>query len=346
MLIRCQETFLFTRVFFSHTIHSSNHIQASQSGLESAKQILQDHSKQNKRRKANQPLASRDGTTFSTYAILSTLLAKKPSSYFNQPDGDDTPWLRTAARAAMSLQFHGILETAGRESTSAKIQHASLPKFGTTISHWDDEETCTSKRKESLSNHQQASVEGDFEAGVIRVDEEDTGDYDLLPSPGPSEEHHVLNATNTGSADNDKATTPTQTRFVYGTSNTNNDPPTMIYESHTADAVTLGSVKVDSDIDKLKGIIKSVDHNLRKLHQSSMTIEAAQCKRNTLHLDLLKDVDSFGDSRGGVISQRSLVGGVAALENSNALLERSIRNISDGELHILFWFIAILHGCS
>jgi hypothetical protein len=43
----------------------------------------------------------------------------------------------------------------------------------------------------------------------------------------------------------------------------------------------------------------------------------------------LKDIDSFGDSRGGVISQRSLVAGVAALGDSNASLEKSNVGISD-----------------
>ncbi|KAL3795246.1 hypothetical protein HJC23_008331 [Cyclotella cryptica] len=302
---------------------------ASQSGLECAKQILQDHVKQKKRRRTNQSLSTAIGNTSSAYAILSTLLAKNASSYFNTSDGDDAPWIRTAARAAMSLQFHGILETAGHESTSAKIQHASLPKFGVSSSNWDDDESDNAPGAQKLNHEERQSVEGDFEAGVISIESEllsaeGIGGYDLLPSPGPSEEHHVLNATNVRSVSGES-----RSRYVYGTSSASQKSPTIIYESHTADAVTLGTVKVDSDIDKLKGIIESVDRILKRLHHSSTVIEATQSTRNALQIDLLKDIDSFGDSRGGVISQRSLVNGVGALGNSYVSLEKGSRIISD-----------------
>ncbi|KAL7487911.1 hypothetical protein ACHAW6_013491 [Cyclotella cf. meneghiniana] len=308
---------------------------ASQTGLECAKQILQDHAKQKKRRRTNQSLSSADGSTSSFYAILSTLLAKNASSYFNLSDGDDAPWIRTAARAAMSLQFHGILETAGHESTSAKIQHASLPKFGVSSSNWDDDESDNARGAQRLNHQERESVEGDFEAGVISIESEllsaeGIGGYDLLPSPGPSEEHHVLNATNVLSVPGEGGLhSLSRSRYVYGTSNARQESPTTMYESHTADAVTLGSVKVDSDIDKLKGIIKSVDRILKRLHHSSMIIEATQSTKNALQIDLLKDIDSFGDSRGGVINQRSLVNGVAALGNSYVLLNKGSRIISD-----------------
>ena len=148
----------------------------------------------------------------------------------------------------------------------------------------------------------------------------------------PSEEHHVLNATNVLSVPGEGGLhSLSRSRYVYGTSNARQESPTTMYECHTADAVTLGSVKVDSDIDKLKGIIKSVDRILRRLHHSSMIIEATQSTKNALQIDLLKDIDSFGDSRGGVINQRSLVNGVAALGNSYVSLNKGSRIISDGK---------------
>lgn len=312
--------------------------QASQSGLECSKQILQDYAKQKKRSRSTQSFAA-SGSASSALAILSTLLAKKPSSYFNLSDGDDSPWLRTAARTAMSLQFHGILETTGHESTSAKIQHASLPKFG--VSAWDEEESENAKGLDKPKRTQHVSTDGDFEEGVIRIESELAGEddiegYDLLPSPGPSEEHHVLNATNNvHSASEQGCPSPARVRFVYGASNNpSSDSPEMLYEN-AREAVNLGSVKVDSDIDKLKSIIKSVDHILKRLYKSSMIIQSAQTTRNALQLDLLKDIDSFGDSRGGVINQRSLVDGVAALSSSNATIDMSNGNITDGKIFSL-----------
>ena len=310
------EIIILRHQFVSH-IHtlSIDIMKASQSGLECSKQILNEYAKQKKRRRVNHPSCFTHRSKSSAYAILSTLLSKKFS------DDNDTPWLRIAARTAMALQFHGILETTGHESTSARIQHASLPKFGRSSGSWDEGETD--------KKNQQESAEGDFEADVICVEseligEDDAEGYDLLPSPGPSEEHHVLNATNDiRSVLKGRTYSPPPTRCVYSVATTSDSPRT--------NALILGSVKVDSDIDKLKGIIKSVDNILKRLHKSSTIIEAAQTTRNALRLDLLKDIDSFGDSRGGVISQRSLVDGVAALGRSNTVTKLSNQNVSDGK---------------
>lgn len=301
-------------------LHLIDVMQASQSGLKCSKQILNEHAKQKKRRRTNHPSCSTQGGKSSAYAILSTLLAK------NYPGDDDTPWLRIAARTAMALQFHGILETTGHESTSARIQHASLPKFGISSNSWDEGETGNISANEV---NQQESATGDFESEVICIKselngEDDAEGYSLLPSPGPSEEHHVLNATdNIRFVSKGSTHSPPPTRCVYGVATASGSPRT--------NDLVLGSVKVDSDIDKLKSIIKSMDNILKRLHKSSMIIESAQTTRNALRLDLLKDIDSFGDSRGGVISQRSLVDGVAALWRSNTVTKSSNHNVSDGK---------------
>ena len=328
------------KFFDSHIINLFLFVfkKASQSGLECSKQILNDQMKQRKRIKANQSLVSNNSNTrLSAYAILSTLLANKPSSYFHLSGSDDTPWLRIAARTAMSLQFHGILETTGHESTSAKIQHASLPRFGVSAGNWDEDESINDQNGATLSNHHQESLEGDFESGVVCIESELVGEdgiegYDLLPSPGPSEEHHVLNATNNSpfiSVENSPL--PPRVRFVYDTSSDTGNSAQMPSGILTSDAATLGPVKVDGDIDKLKNIIKSMDLILRRLHKSSISIELAQAARNELQLNLLKDIDSFGQSHVSVISQRSLVNGAAALDRSNTALRLSNESMSDGK---------------
>lgn len=306
-------------------------LRASQTGLESAKQTLQDHAKQKKRQRSNIIAdSSRDGP-HSAASIFSALVSKTSTSLLRLQDDDDTPWIRAAAHVAMALQFHGILETTGHETTSAKIQHASLPKFcNRPAGSWDEEEPGSDKRAGGSKLSQRAGSDSPrseaFEAGVVNVEsdlvnEEDLGGYDMLPSPGPSEEHRVLNAgsTDTGSA----RLSPTRSRFVYETTT---EQLGGIHERRDA---VLGSIRVESDIDKLRGIVRSIDHTLGKLHKSSVSILSAQDARNTIQLGLLRDIDSWGDNGAEVISQRALVSGVAALEKYSADIEESNRAMSD-----------------
>eukprot|EP00985_Skeletonema_marinoi_P027577 scaffold22893_cov73-Skeletonema_marinoi.AAC.1 len=87
-----------------------------------------------------QDSVSPEGKLSSASTIYNALVRKRSSSFAVFHDDDDTPWLRAAAQVAMALQFHGILETTGYESTSAKIQHASLPKFNNAKNSWDEED--------------------------------------------------------------------------------------------------------------------------------------------------------------------------------------------------------------
>jgi len=315
---------------------------ASQSGLESAKQTLHDYSNHRKKIQKSSLVAdtTRGGVHHPTAAsIFSVLVSKTPASLLHLQYDDETPWLRSAAQVAMALQFHGILETTGHESTSARIQHASLPKFCNHYTKsWDDEETTghdkaakhgkTSQRSGS-SDSDSPRNEANFEMGVVNidselVDEEDLGGYDMLPSPGPSEEHRVLNAgsglrSNVGYSKSQ----PSRSRFAYETSSEQAD---KIYDRKDS---VLGSIRVENDIDKLRDIVRSINHTLRKLHQSSISIRSAQDKKNMIQLSLLRDVDSWVDGGGEVISQRALVEGVAALETFSADIEESNSSMTD-----------------
>ncbi|KAL7536321.1 hypothetical protein ACHAXR_007082 [Thalassiosira sp. AJA248-18] len=312
-------------------------LQASQSGLESAKQTLHDHTKHKKRQRSNLIATTLRGGPHSASSIFSVLVSKTTASLSRLQDDDDTPWLRAAAQVAMSLQFHGILETTGHESTSAKIQHASLPKFRNHPGcSWDDEEpgndegTNSGKTSQRIGSSDSDSPRSEtFETGVINVesgllDEEDLGGYDMLPSPGPSEEHRVLNA---GSAVRGKIgsskSQPTKSRFIYETAAEQFDG------MHNRKEAVLGSIRVDSDIDKLRDIIRSINRTLGQLYQSSLSIQLAHGARNAIQLDLLRAVDSWGDSGGEVISQRALVGGVAELEAFSSATEDNNKAMAD-----------------
>lgn len=314
-------------------------LQASQSGLESAKQTLEDHARNKRRQRSN--LASAPSSVndpHSAASIFTTLISKTPSSLLRFSDNSDQPWLRSAARVAMALQFHGILETTGYESTSAKIQHASLPKFRSRPGgSWDEEDANHSKRTESSESDSPKS-ETNFEAGVINVEselaaEEDLGGYDMLPSPGPSDEHRVLNAGRTvKNEEGSSSSEPNKSRYVYDMTSEQGAA------SKKKDSV-LGPIRVENDVDKLRGIIRSINHTLGKLHRSSAVIRSAQKERNFILLDLLRDVDTWGEGGGEIISQRALVNGVASLETCATAIEKSNTALTDGKLEFsLFLF--------
>jgi len=314
-------------------------LKASQSGLESTKQILQDRTKHKKRSRTSAVAATSGEGLHSAASVFSSLISKTSNSILRLQEDDDTPWLRAAAHVAMSLQFHGILETTGHETASAKIQHASLPKFRNhPAGSWDEEEPRKDgQKRNSKSSHNLGSPESDspksdtnFEAGVINVeselaDEQELGGFDMLPSPGPSEEHCVLNA---GSAVSVKVgpskSHPNRSKFVYEIT------PEQPGGAHDRKDVVLGSIRVENEIDKLRDIILSINHTLGKLYQSSSSIRSAQDARNAIQLSLLRDVDCWGDSGDELISQRALVDGVAALESFNSAIEYSNKIMTDG----------------
>ena len=314
-------------------------LQASQSGLESTKQILQEHTKKKKKKKTQQQGLNfaatntpKEGGLHSAASIFSTLVSKSSLSIMRLQGDDDTSWLRAAAQVAMALQFHGILETTGNESTSAKIQHASLPKFqNQPTGSWDEEDGGSPIDDRQLRSSLSDSPKGeetDFEQGIVKVeselvDSQDIGGYDLLPSPGPSDEHRVLNA---GSVDKgNTSNSPSKSRFIYETASSSD------YQSPDRKEAVLGTIRVDNDIDKLRDIIRSISQTLGKLHQSSASIQSAQNERNVIQSDILRNVDSWGDTGDEIISQRALVNGVASLELFNNIIAESNMTLTDGE---------------
>ena len=145
----------------------------------------------------------------------------------------DYGWVRTAAQAAIALRIHGMLETTGMPSASARLQHASLPQFAAHRRYADDflmgsgSEHQKHPGAATLGNDGAIQPTG-FEDGVVQVSSElrkaspetdvvgltagnarkDTGDrdgdddddgYDLLPLPVPAPERRILVAGSTSS---------------------------------------------------------------------------------------------------------------------------------------------------
>lgn len=176
-------------------------LMASQSGLEAAKQSLAHHAK----------------------SLLQEQQQHQQQSHGSHfEDAKNLSWVRTAAQAAMALKVHGMLETTGLPSASAKLQHASLPKYSTSSRTFAwataDEETREKSDSTSggesdifvdgtpraLTNAKESDPCGEsFELGVVQVESElhvsnegidSLGDeaYELLPDPVPAPERRIL----------------------------------------------------------------------------------------------------------------------------------------------------------
>lgn len=287
-------------------------LQASQSGLEAAHQSLDECSRLSKELKDQTPNLD-DGK-------LGISLSPNYA------------WVRTAAQAAVALQVHGMLENTGMQSASARLQHASLPAFGPTArsSGWDevdvvsadvrDSPTCTGDAVNAREVH-------NFEDGVVNAD-----GFDLLPLPVPAPERSILTV---GSATNAPAIEASgEERFHYGSGNLEGRYP-IDYEDDSG-SVFLGDIAVDENIDKLREVIGSVDNTLSRCLVSSGGIGKAHRERLSLHLNVVRGLDSWEGMRGRFICQRSLMKGVACVEQSKETFEESDLALIDGTLRRLY----------
>lgn len=254
------------------------------------------------------------------------------------PELSNFAWVRTAAQAAMALRVHGMLETTGLQSASARLQHASLPSFGRGIGREEDEIFAQELAQSSIEDSSLALATctgNDFEEGVINVDGEDG--YDLLPLPVPAPERRILSA---GSGRGHIQTnTRKEERFHYGTVF---DGKVFAVEAHSDDdgaSAFLGDISVDENIDKLREVIGSVDSTLTRCLGSVGRIGKAQKERQSKHLEIVGGFDSWEGMRGRFVSQRSLMKGVPGIGQSREVYEESDLAFIDGRLEYVGWHV-------
>lgn len=246
-------------------------------------------------------------------------------------------WVRTAAQAAVALQLHGVLETTGLSSASARLQHASLPNFKTSQNACWVYEDGDRKGRSDSDGSDGANKEESFEEGVMHVEDglepssepslntDDAGGYDLLPLPVPAPERQILSV---GEA-HPKASK--ETRFRYGAQEENHTD-----DKHGEDRrIYLGDMDVDEDIDKLRDIIGHVDNTMSQCLAGSGGIERSRAECQSLHLRILRDLDSWEGLRGKFVSQRALLKGVSGIEQSREVFEESDLALIDGKLLFL-----------
>lgn len=289
-------------------------LKASQSGLEAAKQSLEEHTRASKEIKEQTPKLD-DGKLSSFWPLH--------ASGSPQPN---LSWVRTAAQAAVALRLHGVLETSGLPSASARLQHASLPTFDNSRkSAWNDDDGDWRIRHDS-----DVIVDDDeeecFEEGVMQVKDEleeddfvdDSLGYDLLPLPVPAPERQVLAISDTKKGKN---TEQKEARFRYGS-------PTfqerlLSADSDETQSAYVGEIAVDENIDKLREIIGSVDNTLSRCWGSSGGIGKARRENLDTHLQVLRGLDSWEGLRGKFVSQRALLKGVSGIEQSKGVFDES-----------------------
>ncbi len=266
--------------------------------------------------------------------------------------GGNLSWVRTAAQAALALKLHGILETTGYQSVSAKLQHASLPKFSKigTFSTGDEERTThgevhQKKRKEDVNDS-----EDDFEKGIVCVksnlDEEahyeDNGHgYDMLPSPLPLPERSALCAGSVLPKDLTPVEVTPSPQSIYNLPKETNQSRVRYSDTSNNDeagALLLGDVAVDRDIDRLRDIIRTVDASLSKCLSSGLCFGAETCEKTSIQLDFLREIDNGEGWRGKMIGQRALLKGVDSLEITREASLASTESFVSGKL----WYHLVL----
>jgi len=305
-------------------------LMASQSGLDAAKKALRDCAAANKEIQEQTPRLD-DGKLRLAVA--------------------DYGWVRTAAQAAIALRIHGMLETTGMPSASARLQHASLPAF--PRGRWDSD-VGSDHQPQPAQSEQQPRVPQHvgFEDGVVQVSSglrrdvdllglgthhaeddpnggsaDDDDGYDLLPLPIPAPERRILMAGSSSGASNSSNLrgTSQETRFHYGSATL---PENFLFQDDES-AVLLGTLSIDDNIDKLREVIGSVDNTLRRCLASGGGIGKVRKDRNIVQLDVVKGFDGWEGMRGQFISQRSLLKGVNGLEQSKDIYEEGDLGLID-----------------
>ena len=244
----------------------------------------------------------------------------------------------------MALRVHGMLETTGLPSASAKLQHAALPSFTAAArrsewedrSEWDDELGGSGRMASSVehaANHASSSTSNNFEDGVV-VDDDG---FDLLPLPVPAPERRILTVGNgdgaikpVESSSSSSSAHVAEERFHYGMGALDSREKPLENEGGGA---YLADIAVDQNIDKLREVIGSVDNTLNRCLQSVARIGKAHKQRLQIHQDVIRGLDSWPEMRGRFVSQRSLMKGVAGIDQSLHVFEESDEAFVDGKLY-------------
>lgn len=224
-------------------------------------------------------------------------------------------WIRTAAQAAVALKLHGILDISGMPTASAKLQHASLPKFDFRSWRGKGRSDRPNSPPPSLESSECDNGETGFESGVISIESELDGGFDLLPSPNLND-----NSTDYPSRASSDGVSGEKSRFHYGHDST----------------FGVGGVSVDDDIGKLREIIGNLDATIVRCHSATKYVSKAQKKRNGIIRSTLNELSSFQGLGHDVAG--SILDAVTAIDDSTSAESSSNLAMVDGKIFKGFFY--------
>jgi len=259
-------------------------LKANQSGLDAAKSILNEINDQ------HLPTPSVIDQAFDLYCA------------FDVSSNPHLAWIRTAAQAAVALKLHGILDISGMPTASSKLQHASLPKFDFRSWRGEDRSDRPNSPPPSLESSEVENGEAGFENGVVSIESELDGGFDMLPSPSLND-----NSANYPSKASMDGASGERSRFHYGHDST----------------FGVGGVSVDDDIDKLREIIGNLDAAIVRCHSATKSVSKAHKKRSDTIRMMLNELSSFqglgDDAAGSILDAVASIDDSASSENSSNL---------------------------
>ncbi len=233
-------------------------------------------------------------------------------------------WVRTAAQAALVLQVHGLLETAGYQSTSTKLQHASLPQFASSKAR----DSGDSNGSMDDGNDKKGDEEGD--SCLLNYDgcDDDCDGFDVLPEPLPLSERSALCAGRSLTCLEESGHKNIQSSSSnagifrgdhYG-----------MYNNNTS----LGDIDVEKDTVRLRDLLRKVDKSFSLCCKAMSAIGENRHGRAQLQMNILRSIDNWEGMRGKILAQRSLLNGVNSLEKANRRSDDCYVAFSEGKLLI------------
>jgi hypothetical protein len=280
---------------------------SSQSGLEAAKELLDEEG-----RKAGPGLTTTNeiehissarsdiGNINKRYQSLAFQRSLKKYLMKYPSNSNDFGWLRTAAQAALVLNVDSLLETAGYQSTSAKLQHASLPKLAPS-------RNLDAHRLDQDNTNPEENYSSNLETDYEYKNDSDFDGFDLLPDPLPLSERSALCAKKSP-----KVTVAPITGFIYSD---------MKYSQNRT---ILGEIDIERDVQSLYDLLKKVDNSLDQCCAAVNKIGEARRLCSMSQMSILQCIDSWQGMRGQIIMQRFLLNAMASLKSSNKCNDESL----------------------
>lgn len=250
-----------------------------------------------------------------SFKVLSAFFKSFP----NPNNAKNLSWVRSAAQAALIVKVHSLLETAGYQSKSTVLQHASLPQYSSVK---DNDSSGNNSQNE---DGERDLDENECKDGISELGDESNDEFegfDVLPTPLPTSETSALCAGYKTPA----TVSDTRSYSTY----------TFSFQE-TKQRASLGEIDVERDIERLRDVLRRVDKCFSSCCSALVKINKNRKAREHIHMGILQDMDNWIEMRGKIITQRALLEGVEKLELSQQILEEDFYQFGEG----MMWSAAL-----